>query len=75
MKGPSFVLTLLNKIVSEAVTNKVQNIKILKTKLGAVFDVPEIQAKAIQEGYTLGRLRKSVTFSIESISELPEIIE
>ena len=47
IKGPSFVLTLLNKIVSEAVTNKIQNIKILKTRLGAVFDVPEVQAKAI----------------------------
>jgi len=41
IKNTSFVLMLLGKIVSDVVTNKVSNIKILATRLGAVFDVPE----------------------------------
>lgn len=40
-----------------------------------VFDLPEKEAASLMDAYAGARIRKSVTFSIEAISELPDIIE
>ena len=49
--------------------------RIIASRLGVVFDLPEKEAASLLEAYQGARIRKSVTFSIEAISELPEIIE
>lgn len=51
IKSTSFIFTLLGKIVSDAVTSKITNIKLLSSRLGAIFDIPEQQAKAIHDAY------------------------
>ena len=66
---------LLNKIVSDVVTDKIQNLKLMSSRMGVVFDLPEKEAKVLLDAYTQARVRKSITFSIEVINELPEIIE
>jgi hypothetical protein len=40
-----------------------------------VFDLPEKEAGSLLEAYQGARLKKSITFSIEAITELPDIIE
>ena len=43
--------------------------------MGAVFDLPEPQAKVLLDAYNECKIRKGITFSIDQVTELPDIIE
>ncbi len=75
VRNPSFVTILLGKIVSPRITDNLKNIKILKELNGVVFDINERDAKTISEAYKAARIKTSITFSIDEISELPPLKE
>mgnify|MGYP002133431227 CR=1 FL=1 len=52
VRNPSFAFTLLSKIVSDVITDKIQNIRILTSRLGVVFDLPEKEAQSLMDAYS-----------------------
>jgi len=47
IRSNTFAYNLLNKIITDTVSDKIVNMKTIASKLGVVFDLPEKESKAL----------------------------